>query len=169
MDTKSNKRMRPMGQSIDGIAAHNTAKSMTTKQPKTKWQRRFVIGGAILLVLAVAGFAAWHAITNPAQVIRTDRYQVVYLVDDKVFFGKLQNTHGDFLTLENPYFTESAAPSTNDKTEVQPTNGNINLVKVSDRVYGPEESMAIRTDQVLFWQNLTTDSEIANAIKSQSE
>lgn len=169
MDNKSNKRMRPMGQSIDGIATHGMTKAaMINQQATIKRNRRFAIGGAITLALLVVGFALWQMILNPAQAIMTDRYQAVFLDDGKVFFGKLQNTHGVYLTLEDVYYTQNQSATPGESSQNTAAN-RVNIVKVGEEVYGPENSMAIRADQVSFWQNLTTDSQIAKAIESQQK
>lgn len=91
------------------------------------------------------------------------RYQAVFLDDGKVFFGKLQNSDGKYLTLHNAFYTqgqnESAGAQASEPTSVQ-------LVKVGDETYGPDSSMSIDADNVLFWQNLKADSKVTQAIES---
>lgn len=113
---------------------------------------------AVLGGLLVA--AHWYRHRND-QVVMSDRYQVVYLLSGQVYFGKLQNTSGSYLTLKNVYTlqSESSADAANET----------NILQVSRQVYGPEDSMAIRADQVQFWQNLRTDSKVAEAIQSTNQ
>lgn len=168
MDNKQNKRMRPTGQSIDGIAAHSMAKTTVAKQSAVKRYRRAAIGSVLALAVLIAAFLMWHTLANPSQPIMTDRYQAVFLDDGKVFFGKLQNTHGTYLTLEDVYYTQNQSTTPGESSQSTPSN-RVNIVKVGEEVYGPENSMAIRADQVSFWQNLTADSQIAKAIQSQKK
>lgn len=121
---------------------------------------------AVAILIAVGAW--WLLAPHNQQRIADDRYQAVFLDDGKVFFGKLQNTDGHFLTLRDAYYTQTPASVSDDNTSLQ-TADQINLVKVGEEVYGPENSMAIRTDQVLFWQNLTADSQVAEAIRSQDK
>ncbi len=168
MENKQNKRIRPVGQSIDGIAAHGMAKTTVAKQSAVKRYRRVALGSVLVLAMLVAAFLAWHAFANPAQQIMTDRYQAVFLDDGKVFFGKLKNTHGTYLTLEDVYYTQNQSATPGESGQ-NTTSNRVNIVKVGEEVYGPENGMAIRADQVSFWQNLTVDSQIAKAIESQKK
>lgn len=133
-----------------------------TETPRKGWQpsRRQIISAmiAIIVLVGMIGGLYWYKHRND-QAVMSERYQVVYLLTGQVYFGKLQNTDGEYLTLKNVYTLQSnddaAAPQ--DET---------NILQVSRQVYGPEDSMAIRADQVQFWQNLRSDSKVAQAIDS---
>lgn len=132
------------------------------------WQltlRQTIIATTVAVLVVIAGTAAyWYQHRND-QVLMNDRYQVVYLLTGQVYFGKLQNTGGQYLTLKNVYTLE-AKPTASDSTDASNTS---NILQVSRQVYGPEDSMAIRADQVQFWQNLRSDSKVAQAIKSANQ
>lgn len=138
-----------------------------TRRKMTK--KQWLLGALVLL--AVMGLAAgiywyWH---RNDQVIMTDRYQVVLLDDGKIFFGKLQNTQGNYLTLKDPYYAQG-----NDQTS-SGTNGSVSggpgvkIFKVTNETYGPEDSMSIQISKVQFWQNLRADSKVAKAIQSAGQ
>lgn len=96
-----------------------------------------------------------------------DKYQAVFLDNGQVFFGKLKNTSGTYLTLEKAYYTQKQdLPDGASAEQKAATSNNVSLVKVGDEVYGPEGVMRIRSEQVLFWQNLRNDSKVAKAIDS---
>lgn len=139
-----------------------------TDNVRRGWQmtRRNIITltiSAVVVVGAIAGLY-WYNHRND-QVVMSDHYQVIYLLSGQVYFGKLQNTAGHYLTLKNVYTLE-AKSSTADSADASNTS---NILQVSRQVYGPEDSMAIRADQVQFWQNLRTDSKVAEAIKSANQ
>lgn len=113
---------------------------------------------SLLLVVVAFGAVFWYLHRNDQRVIG-DQYQVVYLLSGQVYFGKLQNTTGEYLTLRNVYTLQSNDEAADAQEET-------NILQVSRQVYGPEDSMAIRADQVQFWQNLRTDSKVAQAIDS---
>lgn len=119
---------------------------------------------SVLILMAAFGGGFWYVHRND-QIVMKDRYQVVYLLTGQVYFGKLQNTTGQYLTLNNVYTLENQASS--DKAAAE--NSTSNIIQVSRQVYGPEDSMAIRADQIQFWQNLRTDSKVAQAINSVSK
>lgn len=125
-------------------------------------RRQFIlmIIAAVIIVAAVAG-AYWYRHRNDQAVLH-DRYQVVYLLTGQVYFGKLQNTSGAYLTLKNVFTLEN---KTSADTSADTSNTS-NILQVSRQVYGPDDSMAIRADQVQFWQNLRADSKVAQAIAS---
>lgn len=117
----------------------------------------------IAFVLTVALMTTLIMKSQTMQQIDTGKYQVVYLTNGQAYFGKLQNTSGDFLVMKSPYIAQSVANS-EDKAD---SSTQTTLLKVTDQVYGPEDSIAIKTSQVAFWQNLRDDSKVTQAIKSK--
>lgn len=115
-----------------------------------------------LLILGLALGSYWYRHRND-QAVLSDRYQIVYLLTGQVYFGKLQNTSGEYLTLANVYMLQ------NQQDAAEGTDNTSNILQVSRQVYGPDDSMAIRADQVQFWQNLRPDSKVAQAIDSANK
>lgn len=124
----------------------------------------------VLPVVAVVllGFvAAWLWLIPHGQRIDGSTYQVVYLDNGTAYFGKLQNTSGDYLVMTSPYTAQDVkAPdgSESDAAETQTT-----LLPVKSQVYGPQDSIALRAEKVLFWQNLDERSKIVQAIEAKAE
>ena len=126
--------------------------------------RRWHIVTAIVIgVLLVAALVAWALDYTFAQKIDKSSYQVVYLTNGQAYFGKLQNTGGEYLVMKDPYTAQSVVAK---QGETQ-TGATTTLLKVSQQVYGPQDSIAIKSDQVSFWQNLRSDSKVAAAIKQK--
>ena len=118
-----------------------------------------VVAGFVLTILVV--FAVFRLL--PDQSIDTSKYQVVYLTNGQAYFGKLQNTDGEYLVMKQPY-TAQAVEGDKVNPEQPVTTA---LLRVRDQVYGPEDSIAIRAETVAFWQNLRDDSKIAAALKAK--
>lgn len=153
---------KPRPRSMDITPPRRPEAARRTWRPNRQQLLLAIMVLAVLTGLLVA--AHWYRHRND-QVVMNDRYQVVYLLSGQVYFGKLQNTSGDYLTLKNVYTLQSEAPA-----DAAADNANeTNILQVSRQVYGPEDSMAIRADQVQFWQNLRTDSKVAEAIKSANQ
>ena len=131
--------------------------------PRRKWrmERKHLIVAIVTAVVLIGSAVGmyWYKHRND-QTVMSDRYQVVYLLTGQVYFGKLQNTSGEYLTLKNAYTLQD---STSEDAAAENTS---NILQVSRQVYGPEDSMAIRADQVQFWQNLRSDSKVTQAIDS---
>ena len=119
--------------------------------------------GGLALVLTIALVTLLVMKSQPAQQIESNKYQVVYLANGQAYFGKLQNTTGDFLVMKSPYVAQSVdSTDTKAATSTQAT-----LLKVTSQVYGPDDSIAIKASQVTFWQNLRDDSKVSQAIKAK--
>lgn len=114
---------------------------------------------AAVVVLLGAAAAVYFFLPKGERIDRSG-YQVVYMVNGQAYFGKLQNTTGDYLVIKEPY-SQQQVQSEGDNEEAQTT-----LLKVSQQQYGPNEVMSLKSDQVLFWQNLRDDSKVATAIES---
>ncbi|MEO5499333.1 MAG: hypothetical protein ABIR46_02450 [Candidatus Saccharimonadales bacterium] len=130
-------------------------------------KKKWLVPVLLLLALLVAGIVGWKMLGATSDAPRSDRYQAVFLSTGQIYFGHLKNTHGNYLTLEQSYYTKSSElPTDATPEQKQATSNNVSLVKVGDEVYGPENTMKIRAEQVLFWQDLKTDSKVAKAIDS---
>ena len=135
-----------------------------TNQSKKKFKKHVILAGAALLLVAIFVVAVAVATQPSGQRISRDQYQAVYTTSGQLYFGKLQNTDGEFLVLKMPYTAQNVAAAEGEKADA---DASTTLLKVSSQLYGPEDSMAIRADQVSFWQNLREDSKVSQAIKSK--
>ena len=135
----------------------------------TNTKKRLITLGGIMaglaLVLSIALITMLVMKSQPAQAIDASKYQVVYLTNGQAYFGKLQNASGDFLVIKSPYIAQSV--SADNKTAA--TSAQATLLKVTSQVYGPEDSIAIKSSQVTFWQNLRDDSKVTQAITSKEK
>ncbi len=139
-------------------------KTNKTKKLNLRFSKKQQLG----IMLSVLGMLFGVMVVGPQvadrllQPIDTTKYQVVYLANGQVYFGKLQNTRGDYLVVRSPYTAQSITSNEGDAKVSQTT-----LLKVSEQVYGPDNSIAIKSSQVLFWQNLRDDSKISQALKAK--
>ena len=116
-------------------------------------------------VLAVAiGILTVLPLINSLKYDRYDKndfidsnvYQAVFLTNDQIYFGRLKNISPDYLILSDVYYVK-----VND-------GGAGQLVKLGEgEPHGPRGEMIINQDQVLFWENLTTDSPVVKAIQQK--
>ena len=163
MDLKQPTRMHDQISRPNGSAtSQNITERYRTLPAKTRKGGWLVL--AVLVVLLVGAFA-WTNLAGPRP--NGGRYQALFLNNGQVFFGKLKNVNGKYLTLDNAYYSKSQELPANATAEQKAaTSSNVSLVKVGQEVYGPENKMQIRADQVLFWQDLKSDSKVAKAIDS---
>lgn len=153
------------------------AEEYVSPRPQSGWapqsqgdrRKRWPIHVAITAVVLLLAVLGWWLMSPKGTTLApaTDRYQAIFLNNGQVFFGKLKNTSGEYLVLEKAYYTKKAEVPA-DATEEQKAaiEANVSLAKVGNEVYGPESTMSIRAEQVLFWQNLKSDSKVSKAIES---
>lgn len=123
--------------------------------------KKIVVLLASLVLVSIAGYAVYKVLL-PSQSIDRSSYQVVYLVSGQAYFGRLQNKSGEYLILESPFTVQAAAG------DAEKNNSNTtSLLRVRDQVYGPQDSIALKSDHVAFWQNLRKDSKVSKAIAEQ--
>ena len=115
---------------------------------------------AMLALVIIGGMIAAFMFLPKGERVNTTGYQVVYMTSGQAYFGKLKNTSGEYLVLDTPYTAQDV------KGEGENPQTSTTLVKVSQQQYGPEEAMSLKADQVLFWQNLRSDSKVSQAIKN---
>ncbi len=143
---------------------------MTAKKEREgRWSTILKKEGLLLIVASIVAMAVVAVVVSGLlhnklmQQIDKNSYQVVYLTNGQAYFGKLQNTGGEYLVMKDPYTAQSVAAK---QGETQ-TGATTTLLKVSQQVYGPQDSIAIKSDQVSFWQNLRSDSKVTAAIKQK--
>lgn len=143
------------------MESKQTPKPTRTAHPKQLYRRP---GGLIIsaIVIVIGAILSLTFLLPQGERIDSGGYQVVYLASGQAYFGKLQNTDGNYLVLREAYTTQDQA-SPQDNAQAQAS-----LVKVSEQVYGPEDSLSIKADQVVFWQNLRDDSKVVQAIEDRS-
>lgn len=116
---------------------------------------------AILISIAVGGEKK-SPTTKEADKVKTGQLQAVFLNGGQVYFGKITGINSTNLTLDNIYYLRV-------NQQVQPGQTNnandISLVKLGCELHGPEDSMVINRDQIVFWENLKTDGQVAKAVQ----
>jgi len=91
-------------------------------------------------------------------------YQAVFLTNGQVYFGKLYKEGSRYPVLRDVYYLQvTQAPQPIREGETQPQN--INLVKLGGELHGPQDEMRVSRDQILFIEDLKSDSRVVQAIE----
>jgi len=125
-----------------------------------------VLGVAILAAALVAAlvFGGEKKDDNlESSLIKTDLYQAVFLdsQDGQVYFGKLAIYNDETYILSDIYYVRVENPIQPQAEGAQP---NISLAKLGNELHGPEDTMFISRDKVLYWENLKNDGQVVTAI-----
>ncbi|MEI7522461.1 MAG: hypothetical protein WCJ86_03260 [Candidatus Saccharibacteria bacterium] len=126
-----------------------------------------------LLSLIITGFlilsVIFYVVTgnniganNESKYVAGGQYQAVFLNGGQVYFGQITSLNTKFLRVQDIYYLRV-------NQTVQPKAGStasndVSLVKLGCELHGPTDAMLINRDQVIFWENLKTDGQVAKAV-----
>jgi hypothetical protein len=160
------------GQGLEGPAGAHKAPGATSAKSRKKLPNKLVKIGSIAFLLSVAVliiaivFAlvfVKNSDTKEATYVDKGKLQAVFLNGGQVYFGKISDLNSKYLNMNNIYYLRV-------NQQVQPgqtnTNANdISLVKLGCELHGPQDSMTINREQVIFWENLKADGQVAKAVE----
>lgn len=144
--------------------------TMNDKSPKMLY---FIIGAVIAVAILLAG--VWFMLSRGSSEstdtgIDSSKYQAVFFTNGQVYFGKLQAFNTQYLKLTKIYYLQTTAQAADSKNPQQTSSdqaSSVNLIKLGSEIHGPEDQMIISKDQVLFYENLKSDSKVAKLIDQQ--
>lgn len=125
---------------------------------------------SIVIVIAIVWAAYYFVFKGKSvnsDVVDSSKFQAVFLSNGQVYFGKVSGEKGDYVSLASVYYMVLKKPlqdqNKDDQEQVKPE---YTLVKLGKEMHGPT-SMSINRDQILFIENLSDDSKVVSAIKSE--
>lgn len=117
-----------------------------------------------LLTLAVIGMIMMFKQNDEERFVAKDKMQAVFLNGGQVYFGKIRELNNKYVGVTDIYYLRV-------NQQVQPKEGenaqqDISLVKLGCELHGPTDQMLINRDQVVFWENLKADGQVAKAVEA---
>ncbi|MGI9027936.1 MAG: hypothetical protein ACR2FM_03815 [Candidatus Saccharimonadales bacterium] len=97
--------------------------------------------------------------------VKDDKFQAVFLNGGQVYFGKINDLNSKYLQMSNIYYLRVNQQVQPDQQNNANAANDISLVKLGCELHGPEDSMVINREQVIFWENLKTDGQVAKAVE----
>jgi hypothetical protein len=117
---------------------------------------------AAIVILLIASIVLLATNKGEGQYIKKDKLQAVFLNTGQVYFGKIKNLNGKYLTLSNIYYLQTS--NNGSSTAASSANSNVTLVKLGCELHEPYDQMVINRDQVTFWENLQENGQVATAV-----
>jgi hypothetical protein len=120
----------------------------------------------VLIVVGIAllaGMSLWF-FRGSNSAVKGDQYQAVFLTNGQVYFGKLSNPNNKYVELKDIYYLQVTQQEIQEGSNDASADPQISLAKLGNELHGPEDSMYISRDQVLFWENLKGDGDVVTAI-----
>lgn len=116
-----------------------------------------LVATTILVVVLLWALAVGGNIAGEARYINKDRLQAVFLENGQVYFGNIKGLNNKYIRMTDIYYIRA------NNTESNSAEG-ISLVKLGCELHGPQDQMLINRDQVIFWENLKEDGQVAKAV-----
>lgn len=115
-----------------------------------------------VLLIAVVWFVAVGGGKSEGSYVDDSKLQAVFLNGGQVYFGDINNLNEKYLSMSNIYYLRV-------NQQVQPnqstSNANdVSLVKLGCELHGPQDNMVINREQIIFWENLKDDGQVAKAV-----
>jgi hypothetical protein len=117
-----------------------------------------------IAVTAFVGIAIFRNSEGEAGLVKTDRYQAVFLSDGQIYFGKVTDVQAEYLVLEDIYYLQVDQQVQPERQEENAEEPRVSLAKLGNELHGPEDQMFISRLQVLFWENLKPEGQVTKAI-----
>jgi hypothetical protein len=101
---------------------------------------------------------------DESRFIKKAQYQAVFLNGGQVYFGKIGDYTGKYLTLNDIYYLRVNQQVQPGQTSSSATQNDVSLAKLGNELHGPEDKMVINRSEVQFWENLKDDGQVVKAI-----
>lgn len=118
------------------------------------------------LYVALAALMVVGVMFGKMPKVSDSGYQAVFLTNNQVYFGHLENAESRSPVLKDVYYLQANQQNPQSGNETQP---NLQLVKLGNEVHGPQDEMVLKADQILFWENLKDDGKVVKAIKDNQK
>lgn len=166
----TNRPMNPQQPMNQGMPQQNTGMPMShhyAKPSKTPW---IILALVVLLAAAVLAFVFRDKFSMGADA-KVSGYKAVFLTNGQVYFGKMSNANGQYVTLRDIYYLQVNQPLQSGDEAAQAAAAaqqqpELSLVKLGNELHGPVDEMQINRDQILFYEDLKTDGKVAEAIEA---
>lgn len=122
---------------------------------------------ATALIVALVYFLAMGKGVGEAKYVDNGKLQAVFLNGGQVYFGKLKDLNSQYLRMSDIYYlrvNQTVQPNQEGGAQQQTTGNDISLVKLGCELHGPKDEMLINREQVIFWENLKDDGQVAKAV-----
>jgi hypothetical protein len=107
------------------------------------------------MTLQLAGKRGSTPLSTGSAAVDEAGYQAIFLTNGQVYFGKLDDVNSQYVKVTDIYYLQVQQA---DGKKLQEGDNNadpkISLAKLGGELHGPQDTMYISRDQVLFWENL---------------
>jgi hypothetical protein len=125
----------------------------------------FVVGGICL-------YRTWVVTPDLPGDLDNGEIKAVFLDNDQVYFGKIEEAGKDFLLVKNPFYLQTQTvlqePTEEGKEATQKQQLSLTALGGDNlQIHGPEKEMYIPWDTILYIENLKDDSQVVKLITEE--
>jgi len=118
-----------------------------------------------IVVVGLLSFIMLNKRSDERKFVDKSKMQAVFLNGGQVYFGKINSLNEDYVRVNNIYYLRvNQQVQPDQQKEGQQGQQDISLVKLGCELHGPADEMLINSDQVVFWENLKDDGQVAKAV-----
>lgn len=172
---------RASAQATENNVSATGAQGDSAEAPRTTMQRSsdqkprkplmLIVAIIAIIVLIGGSWFAWMKMAGGDTGVKGGQYQAVFLTNGQVYFGKVSDINSGYVKLSDIYYLQvqqSVQPDSK-KTTDDKDQSQVSLAKLGSELHGPEDTMYISRQQVLFWENLKNDGKVVQAINSYKQ
>lgn len=115
----------------------------------------------IVMIVVIGAVFAKKIKSNNAEPVR----QAVFLTNGQVYFGYTKNEDSDTVVINDVYYLQ-AQPGQQEDSQLLKSQSQVALVKLGNELHGPENSIRINRDHILFIEDMKSDAKVNQAIKN---
>lgn len=144
----------------------------TNKQPNSKGSKKTVViavvAAIVLVALLILGMTIGRTMMSAEGSIQQNKFQAIFLTNGQVYFGKLSGVENNYVKVTQIYYlqVQQGVQPEDKKDGSTNSDAQVSLTKLGSELHGPEDAMYIAKDQILFWENLSDNSKVTEAIKA---
>lgn len=170
MDRVSQRPQRPARANVGGGQNETFSEMASATAAKSGVVGKLLVISLIVVSVAITAFVGYALVrgVGSQSYIDSGKYQAVFLSDGQIYFGKLSDVDQQYAVLEDIYYLQVQNNSQVQQAEAEQAP-QIQLVKLGNEIHGPQDKMVINADQILFWENLKDEGQVADAIARYQE
>lgn len=147
--------------------AGHTGGSKKSRGMKLRVVTVALLFGATVILVGVLGLIANSGTKPESKFVDGSKLQAVFLNGGQVYFGNIKDLNEKYVQMNNIYYlrvNQTVQPNQASAAGQQPAQNDISLVKLGCELHGPTDEMQINREQVIFWENLKDDGQVAKAV-----
>lgn len=123
-----------------------------------------IVATVILAAVLIVYIGNFKKSSGEQGFVDDQKMQAVFLNGGQVYFGKVSDLNEKYMRMSDIYYLRVNQQVQPNQTNNQNTSNDISLVKLGCELHGPQDSMVINREQIIFWENLKADGQVAKAV-----